>query len=104
MQSQQISQKVATTTVLGIDPGTKYTGYAVVVAQKSKFLLLKSGIWPLYQYANEAQKLHTLQSEVRKLLTTYDCQSMAIEAAFYGKKCTSYAKARKNTRRTYGYS
>ena len=92
MPSQQFSQKIATAAVLGIDPGTKYTGYAVAAAQRGKFLLLKSGVWSLYHCISEAQKLHTIQTEVKKLLTTYDCRSLAMEAAFYGKNAQTMLK------------
>ena len=76
---------MAASTVLGIDPGTRYTGYAVAVAQEGTFLLRDSGTWSLYRYSSEAKKLHVLQTEVKKLLSTYSCQAVALEGSFYGK-------------------
>lgn len=71
--------------ILGIDPGTQKTGYAVVRCQARRFVRLSSGTWLMGRYIREEERLYRLQDLVIELLTLHKCQSLALEAAFYGK-------------------
>ena len=83
--------------VLGIDPGSRYTGYAFIKRQKSKFLLLEGGVIstvsnsktsPLYNL-DIPQRLLIIHNELAAVIDKYKPDSAAIEAIFSHKSSES---------------
>ena len=82
----------SSTHVLGIDPGSRYTGYAVVSSQGSRFTCQSHGLWPLHKEQDEAKMLLRLSTCIGELLKEYPCKEVAIEDAFFGKNAQSTLK------------
>ncbi len=79
--------------ILGIDPGSIKTGYAVIeVHSKKDFELKVMGIIDLGRSRKGIEKLTTIISRCTELITTYKPDVMSIEAPFFGKNVQSMLK------------
>ena len=77
--------------ILGIDPGSRCTGYGIVRAQKQKLQYLSSGFIRLSQ-EDMAQRLHHLYHTLTELIQTYQVQEAAIEQVFLHANVNSALK------------
>jgi crossover junction endodeoxyribonuclease RuvC len=78
--------------ILGVDPGTKITGYGVIDFGKNKFKRLANGCIKLPSNEQLPKKLEMIYNELVKLIRTYKPDELAIETAFYGKNVQSALK------------
>ncbi len=78
--------------VLGIDPGSRKTGYAVVEVKGTDKCILNYGTIKLTDLTNIPDKLVRIFEKVRALLEEFDVSSVAVEAGFYGKNAQSAYK------------
>ncbi len=78
--------------VLGIDPGTNVTGFAVIEKKGNTFSRIESGIINLRKSKNISEKLETLYNEIVSVIDTYHPNSLAIEDIFYYKNVKSTVK------------
>lgn len=67
--------------VLGIDPGSRITGYGIIQADKRQHRYLASGVIQLKD-TNTATKLGVIFSELRQIIATYQPEQFAIEQVF----------------------
>lgn len=79
-------------TILGVDPGTQYTGYGVIEVYKKELRLLDSGIVNLTKMETHQEKLLSIFKNINFEIQTYMPVCMAIEAPFYGKNVQSMLK------------
>lgn len=70
--------------VLGLDPGTKITGYGIVQKESSKFTLLDCGAIIVPSTLSLANKCYLLFERIECLLQQYSPASVAIEGQFVG--------------------
>lgn len=80
------------TTIIGIDPGTMTTGYAIIETLGNEIKLLAMGNISLEKYDNHYKKLTVLFSKVYGLITQYEPDAFAIEAPFYANNAQSLLK------------
>ncbi len=80
------------TTIIGIDPGTLVSGYAVIKSNKKKMDLIAIGIIKLEKYKTPHKKLTVLFNKVYGLINQYEPNHFAIEAPFYAKNPQSLLK------------
>lgn len=78
--------------ILGVDPGTNITGYAVIDIQNTQFTLVTAGIFDLRKLDTHQHKLKEIYLQLQEVIETYLPREMAIEAPFYGKNIQSMLK------------
>ena len=84
---------MATEIVLGLDPGTVRTGFAVAAIKKSKFSLLDFGVISAASYQQPLeQRLFTIGKGLKKIYQRYSVSDTAIEQVFFGKNADSAFK------------
>jgi len=78
--------------ILGIDPGTRITGYGVIRITNQHPEILQYGVIHLEKYKDYALKLKKIFERVVQLADEYKPDEMAIEAPFYGENVQSMLK------------
>jgi len=73
--------------ILGIDPGTTILGYALLDTT-----VVDIGVFRLSKMKDHADKLKAIFEKTLQLIETYQPQTLAIEAPFYGKNPQSMLK------------
>jgi len=79
-------------TILGVDPGTQYTGYGVIEVYKKEIRLIDSGIVNLTSFETHQEKLLSIFKNINFEIQSYKPIAMAVEAPFYGKNVQSMLK------------
>ncbi len=78
--------------ILGVDPGTIFTGYGIIKQDKNNFSLIKNGLIKLPSSKNLSEKLEMIYDELNDIIKIYKPTEFAIETAFYGKNVQSAMK------------
>jgi len=78
--------------ILGIDPGSRKTGYAVLESGKGRRSLLRYGTIVLTDLKSMPEKLVRIYEELGKLFDEFSIETVAVEAGFYGKNAQSAYK------------
>ena len=77
--------------VLGIDPGSRITGYGLIEWQGNQCRYVDSGCIRIKE-SDLAEKLQTIYQGVERLITTHCPQQMAIEKVFLSRNADSALK------------
>ncbi len=85
-------KQTAPFTILGVDPGTQYTGYGVIEVYRKELRLLDSGVINLTSMETHQEKLLSIFKNINFEIQTYKPIAMAVEAPFYGKNVQSMLK------------
>lgn len=78
--------------ILGIDPGTRITGYGVVKYDNNNFIRIANGSINLSSQKSIPERLQIIYQEINKIIKKYKPDEFAIETAFYGKNVQSAMK------------
>ena len=78
--------------ILGVDPGTNYTGFGVIKQKSNNYIRVINGIIKLPTNITLPFKLEIIYDELVKIIDTYKPDEFAIETAFYGKNVQSAMK------------
>ncbi len=78
--------------ILGVDPGTIFTGFGIIKQSKNNFSHIKHGLIKLPSSKSLSLKLEIIYDELDKIIKTYKPDEFAIETAFYGKNVQSAMK------------
>ncbi len=78
--------------ILGVDPGTNFTGFGIINQEKNTFTHVQNGIIKLPSSKTLPFKLEIIYNEIDKIIKTYKPDEFAIETAFYGKNVQSAMK------------
>ena len=78
--------------IIGVDPGTIFTGFGIINYDKNSFDRIKNGLIKLPSTKTIAQKLELIYEGLDKVIKTYKPDEFAIETAFYGKNVQSAMK------------
>ena len=78
--------------ILGVDPGTNITGYAIVEKVGKECKLIVAGILDLRSFDDHQTKLKEIFLQLQEVIETYLPQHLAIEAPFFGKNIQSMLK------------
>ncbi len=81
-----------TKTILGIDPGTIFTGYGVINVIKKTPQLENFGYLDLSKIKDPYEKLKMIFHRTTQLIDEYNVNELAIEAPFFGKNVQSMLK------------
>lgn len=78
--------------ILGIDPGTTVTGYAVIRCSGTSPELITIGAIDLTKFSDHYLKLKYIFERTSGIIDEYHPDELAIEAPFYGKNVQSMLK------------
>lgn len=78
--------------ILGVDPGTLYTGYGVINYDKNECYEIQHGLIKLTSFETLSLKLEKIYDELDRIIKLYHPDEFAIETAFYGKNVQSAMK------------
>lgn len=78
--------------ILGVDPGTNYTGFGIIKQKSNNYIRVINGIIKLPTSKSLPLKLEIIYDELVKIIDTYKPDEFAIETAFYGKNVQSAMK------------
>ncbi len=78
--------------ILGIDPGSRFTGYAVVKSSSKGLSYLDSGVIKIPSKIEFSSKLFHLSQELEKLFLKFNITDLSIEKIFFGKNADSAFK------------
>lgn len=78
--------------ILGVDPGTNITGYAILEDDGSSLSVLVSGKINLSKLTSAYEKLNQIFQKISAIIKSYNPHEMSIEAPFYGKNVQSMLK------------
>ncbi|MCL4510409.1 MAG: crossover junction endodeoxyribonuclease RuvC [Bacteroidetes bacterium] len=78
--------------VLGIDPGSRKTGYAILETNRNNKTVLDYGTITLTDLKSMPEKLVRIFERVGELFEKYSIETVAVEAGFYGKNAQSAYK------------
>ncbi len=78
--------------ILGIDPGTAFTGYGIITIINNKPVLDNMGYIDLSKIKSHYDKLSILYKRTKYLIDTYKPQELSVEAPFFGKNVQSMLK------------
>lgn len=72
-------------TILGIDPGSRNTGIAVLRKSGSRFEMLHCDVIKVGKFENHFDRLEIIYNEIQKLILRFSPDSCAVETPLYGK-------------------
>ena len=75
--------------ILGVDPGSRHTGYAVVEASAGSLRLLDAGRVSLPPRLPLSERLAALSRKVDSIIERWQPQAAALESPFYGMNARS---------------
>jgi crossover junction endodeoxyribonuclease RuvC len=78
--------------IMGIDPGSRKAGYAIITKQGRKLEYLHSGVLRYEQEKEFISRLGTIYRSIGELCKQYQPQEIAFESLIYVKSVTSLAK------------
>ncbi|HLR77056.1 MAG TPA: crossover junction endodeoxyribonuclease RuvC [Balneolaceae bacterium] len=70
--------------ILGIDPGSRFTGYAVLTKQQNKFKTLRCDVISLAHLENHSDRLQTIFDKISSIIASVQPSQCAIETPVYG--------------------
>lgn len=78
--------------ILGIDPGSRKTGYAIIEKKGRQLKLLSSGVLRYDKEKEFLQRLGTIYQTIEEICQKYTPEEIAFESLIYVKSVTSLAK------------
>ena len=87
-----MSQQEPTYRILGIDPGTNYTGYGVLEVDGRTLRAVVMGEIDLHKITDPYAKLRYIFDSVSRLVKEYTPREVALESPFFGQNVQSMLK------------
>lgn len=78
--------------ILGIDPGSRFLGYAIISVEGEKMRPLDFGVLKFDQNLALTERLHSIGQGVRELFLKYKPHHLSLEKLFLGKNADSAFK------------
>jgi crossover junction endodeoxyribonuclease RuvC len=78
--------------ILGVDPGTRFMGYGVILTQGDSMKVLQYGVINLSKYTTQGIKLKKIFDRIIGIIEEFLPDEMAIEAPFFGVNVQSMLK------------
>lgn len=73
-----------TEVILGIDPGSRHTGYAILTEEDSKLVALRCDVLNMAQMDDHSDRLQYIFEEISKIISSFELTSCAVETPVYG--------------------
>ncbi len=78
--------------ILGLDPGSQYTGFGILQVDQGQLKYLDHGVFNLKKGKTFAARLHLLQVDLEKIMEKWRPQEMVVERVFLGPNVDSAFK------------
>jgi crossover junction endodeoxyribonuclease RuvC len=78
--------------IIGIDPGTRVTGYGVICAEGDRLSGIECGVIALNEKESLAQRLAELSKNLTEIFVRFKPQEVVVERIFMGKNADSAFK------------
>lgn len=78
--------------IIGIDPGTLFTGYGIIDFERNEIKYVASGVINIPAAKEQPQRLKKIYDELNLLIKKYCPDEFSLETAFYGKNVQSTLK------------
>lgn len=78
--------------ILGVDPGSAFTGYGLINYDKNEVKFIRKGIIISYDKSSMPDKIANIYNALLKVIKEHSPDEFAIETAFYGKNAQSALK------------
>jgi len=78
--------------LLGVDPGTRFSGFGVLKKEKRKVFLLDYGYLPLYRTKCLIERIEIFHDFFLQKSTKWGVTDLAIETPFLGKNAQNFLK------------
>ena len=78
--------------ILGVDPGTNITGYAIIEVNGKSTKVVTYGVFKLTKFEDHQTKLKEIFLQLQDVIESYLPEELAIEAPFHGKNVQSMLK------------
>lgn len=78
--------------ILGIDPGSRKTGYGLVSAETGKTVYIASGVIKIQSTLSLPERLKVIFDSVSEIIDVHQPQQFAIESVFMSKSASSALK------------
>lgn len=78
--------------ILGVDPGTRRTGFGVIEVDRDRLKHVEHGVIQLHESWSLPDRLKMLHSELLKLYAKYPLRTTVVEKIFFGKNADSAFK------------
>ena len=86
------SNTIAPKIIMGIDPGTNFTGYGIISVEGKKISCLSLGYIDMVKMTDVYQKLRHIFERVSGIIDAYHPEEVAFESPFYGENVQSMLK------------
>lgn len=73
-----------TKVILGIDPGSRNTGYAILTEEDNKLVALRCDVLKMAHMDDHSDRLQYIFEEVSKIISSFELTSCAVETPVYG--------------------
>lgn len=73
-----------TEVILGIDPGSRHTGYAILTEQDGKLVALRCDVLKMAHMDDHSDRLQFIFDEITKIISSFELTSCAVETPVYG--------------------
>ena len=70
--------------ILGIDPGSRNTGYAILTEQDGKLVAMRCDVIKMAHMDDHSERLQYIFEEVSKIISSFEPGSCAVETPVYG--------------------
>lgn len=78
--------------ILGIDPGSRTTGWAVIEVEGRKFKYVDSGVLKFDKIPEFLDRLATISSSIKDIVSMYGPDEISVEALIYVKSIPALSK------------
>jgi len=78
--------------ILGVDPGTRFSGYAVLKKEKSSVFLLAYGFLKLGAQKSLPERVLKFHDNFEQIITKYKVTDLSLETPFLGKNAQNFLK------------
>ncbi len=78
--------------IIGIDPGSRKTGWAVIEVEGKKVKYIASGVLSFEKYKNYIDRLPIASQAVSELISLYNPSELALESIIHVKNISSLSK------------
>ncbi|MBP6386627.1 MAG: crossover junction endodeoxyribonuclease RuvC [Pseudarcicella sp.] len=78
--------------ILGVDPGTRFMGYGVILVSNGQISVLQYGVINVSKYTTQELKLKKIYERIVGVIEEFTPDELAIEAPFFGKNVQSMLK------------
>ena len=78
--------------ILGVDPGTRYAGYAVIKKEKQKTYLIESGCLDVHKLGSLVEKIGNIYRFMTDKVKEHNVTHLAIETPFMDKNAGTFLK------------